>query len=111
MPLSSSQIAALRVLSSPSIANAIETFKVRPREAGNLSSEIRALFSELGPMVGHAVTALIRAERPAAQQRRANTFPSWDYIQNIPAPRIGLTHPPAQPHGQRAFLSEGPANL
>jgi hypothetical protein len=42
VPLSSNQIAALRALSSPSVANAIETFKVRPREAGNLSSEIRA---------------------------------------------------------------------
>ena len=52
MPLPSNQLAALRGLSSPTVANAIETFKVRPREAGNLSSEIRALFSELGPMTG-----------------------------------------------------------
>src|SRR2546428_1827695 len=111
MPLSSSQIAALRVLSSPSIANAIETFKVRPREAGNLSSEIRALFSELGPMVGHAVTALIRAERPAAQQRRASTFAWWDYIQTIPAPRIVVMHDLDQPQGQGAFWGEVQANI
>ena len=44
MPLSSNQIAALRTLSSPTVANAIETFKVRPREAGNLSSDIRRCF-------------------------------------------------------------------
>ena len=64
MSLSSNQIAALRALSSPTVANAIETFKIRPREAGNLSSEVRALFPELGPVVGYAVTALVRAERP-----------------------------------------------
>jgi len=111
VPLSSNQIAALRTLSSPTVANAIETFKVRPREAGNLSSEIRALFSELGPMVGHAVTALIRAERPAAQQRRASTFAWWDYIQTIPAPRIVVMHDLDQPQGQGAFWGEVQANI
>jgi len=111
MPLSSSQIAALRVLSSPSIANAIETFKVRPREAGNLSSEIRALFSELGPVVGYAVTAFIRAERPAPQQRRASVFAWWDYIQTIPAPRIVVMHDLDQPQGQGAFWGEVQANI
>ena len=111
MPLSSNQIAALRTLSSPTVANAIETFKVRPREAGNLSSEIRALFSELGPMVGHAVTALIRAERPAARQRRASTFAWWDYIQTIPAPRIVVMHDLDQPQGQGAFWGEVQANI
>ena len=30
-------------------ANAIETFKVRPRQEGFMSTEIRALFPELGP--------------------------------------------------------------
>src|SRR2546428_44617 len=111
MPLSSSQIAALRVLSSPSIANAIETFKVRPREAGNLSSEIRALFSELGPVVGYAVTAFIRAERPAPQQRRASVFAWWDYIQTIPAPRIVVMHDLDQPQGQGAFWGEVQVNI
>ena len=62
MPLTTQQIDALKKITSPSVANAIETFKVRPREQGNLSSDIRALFPEMGPMVGYAVTALIRAE-------------------------------------------------
>src|SRR3989442_11062370 len=111
MPLSSSQIAALRVLSSPSFANAIETFKVRPREAGNLSSEIRALFPDLGPVVGYAVTAFIGAERPAAQQRRASIFSWWDYIQTIAAPRIVVVHDLDQPQGQGAFWGEVQANI
>ena len=57
-PLASAQIESLKKLSSPSVANAIETFDVRPRQEGNLSSEVRALFPEMGPMVGYAVTAL-----------------------------------------------------
>ena len=52
MSLSSTQIAVLQTLSSPTVANAIETFKVRPREAGNLSGDIRALFPELGRWLG-----------------------------------------------------------
>src|SRR5256712_6436234 len=90
--LSSNQIAALRALSSPTVANAIETFKVRPREAGNLSSEIRALFTGLGSAVGYAVTALVLAEYPAPEAKWASTFAWWDYIQPIPAPRILVLH-------------------
>ena len=39
-------IEALKKITSPSVANAIETFKVRPRNQGQISSEIRALFPE-----------------------------------------------------------------
>ena len=62
MSITTEQIAALRKVTSPSVANAIETFKVRLREEGNVASSIRCLFPELGPMVGHAVTCVIRAE-------------------------------------------------
>ena len=61
MTLTSQQIEALKKITSPSVANAIETFNVRPRNQGNMSSEIRTLFPEMGPLVGHAVTAVIRA--------------------------------------------------
>ena len=60
--ITSDEIKALRAITSPSVANAIETFKVRPREAGNLASSLRCLFPEMGPMVGHAATCVIRAE-------------------------------------------------
>ena len=53
-------IDALKKITSPSVANAIETFNVRPRNQGNMSSEIRTLFPEMGPLVGYAVTAVIR---------------------------------------------------
>ena len=111
MPLSSTQIAALRALSSPTVANAIETFKVRPREAGNMSSEIRALFPDLGPVVGYAVTAVIRAEHPAPEGKRASTFAWWDYIQTIPAPRIIVMHDLDLPRGQGAYWGEVQANI
>jgi hypothetical protein len=78
-------IDALRKITSPSVANAIETFNVRPRNQGNMSSEIRTLFPEMGPLVGYAVTAVIRAEPQPLEGHRASTFGWWDYVLSIPA--------------------------
>ncbi len=109
--LSADQVAALRALSSPTVANAIETFRVRPREAGYLAPGIRALFAELGPVVGYAVTALIRAERPPAPDRRASTFAWWDYVASMPAPRVVVMHDLDRPQGQGAFWGEVQATI
>jgi 4-hydroxy-4-methyl-2-oxoglutarate aldolase len=109
--LTTQDIDALRKITSPSVANAIETFNVRPRETGNLSSDIRALFPEMGPMVGYAVTALIRAERGPIEGHRASLFAWWDFIQSIPAPRVIVVHDLDDPRGQGAQWGEVQANI
>jgi 4-hydroxy-4-methyl-2-oxoglutarate aldolase len=53
------QINALRRIDSPSIANAIETFEVRPRVAGYVGYDIRCIYPQLPPMVGYAVTCTV----------------------------------------------------
>jgi 4-hydroxy-4-methyl-2-oxoglutarate aldolase len=110
-PLSAVQLDALRKITSPSVANAIETFKVRPREEGNVSSQIRALFPELPPMVGYAVTALIRSERGPIEGHRASVFGWWDYVLSIPAPRVIVVHDLDDPRGQGAQWGEVQANI
>ncbi len=104
-------IQPLRKISSPSVANGIETFNVRPRNQGFMSSEIRALFPELGPLVGYAVTALIRAEPQPIQGHRASTFAWWDYVLSIPAPRVIVVHDLDDPRGQGAQWGEVQANI
>jgi regulator of RNase E activity RraA len=104
-------IDALRKITSPSVANAIETFNVRPRNQGNMASEIRALFPEMGPMVGHAVTAVIRAEPAPLPDHRASTFGWWDYVLSIPAPRVVVVHDLDEPRGQGAQWGEVQANI
>jgi len=104
-------IDALRKISSPSIANAIETFNVRPRNQGFMSSEIRCLFPELGPLVGHAVTAVIRAEPQPLEGHRSSTFGWWDYVLSIPAPRAIVVHDLDEPRGQGAQWGEVQANI
>jgi len=111
VPLTPQELDALRKITSPTVANAIETFKVRPRQEGFMSSGIRALFPELGPMVGHAVTALIRAEQAPEEGHRASTFAWWDYVQTIPAPRVIVAHDLDDPRGQGAQWGEVQANI
>ena len=111
MPLTTQEIEALKKITSPSVANAIETFKVRPREQGNLSSDIRARFPEMGPMVGYAVPCVIRAEQGPIEGHRASTYGWWDYVLTIPAPRVIVVHDLDDPRGQGAQWGEVQANI
>jgi 4-hydroxy-4-methyl-2-oxoglutarate aldolase len=54
--LSAAQLDELRAIDSPTIANAIEYFKVRPRVSGYCGAQIRCLTPGLGSMLGYAVT-------------------------------------------------------
>ena len=111
MPLTAQEIEALKKITSPSVANAIETFKVRPREQGNLSSDIRAVFPDMGPMVGYAVPCVIRAEQGPIEGHRASTYGWWDFVQTIPAPRVIVVHDLDDPRGQGAQWGEVQANI
>jgi regulator of RNase E activity RraA len=104
-------IDALRKISSPSVANAIETFNARPRNQGFMSSEVKTLFPSLGPLVGYAVPALIRAEPAPREGHRASTYGWWDYVLSIPAPRVIVVHDLDEPRGQGAQWGEVQANI
>lgn len=49
-------IGALRCIDSHTIANAVETFRLRPRVAGYVGYDIRCTFPELPPSVEYAVS-------------------------------------------------------
>lgn len=104
-------IESLRRISSPSVANGIETYNVRPRNQGFMSPAIRTLFPELGPLVGYAVTAVIRAEPQPVQGHRASTFAWWDFVLSVPAPRVVVVHDLDDPRGQGAQWGEVQANI
>ena len=100
---------ALRALSTPTVANAIELFDVRARNQGFMSPEIRCLFPDLGVMVGHAVTARFAARHPAT--RPAARYESWKYILEIPEPRIVVLQDVDEPPGVGAFFGEVMATI
>ncbi len=62
--LTEEELDALRAISTPTVCNAIETFNLRPRAEGFMDSTVACRYPELGPIVGYAVTAKIRAAQP-----------------------------------------------
>lgn len=88
MPVAREVLERLRAHSTPTICNAIEEFQIRPRNEGFMGPQIRCVYPDLPPMVGHAVTATIVAEQPDARRRGPSRMDFWDYILTIPAPRV-----------------------
>ncbi len=85
-PLTANELEALRTITSPTICNAIETFKVRSRSAGFMGSSIRCFFPELGTLAGYAVTAKIAAREPSDSALAPVEL--WKLIEQSPKPAI-----------------------
>ena len=85
-PLTEQELDALRTITTPTIANAIETFVVRDRSAGFMDSSIRCIFPELGAMVGYAVTAKIRARERSG--KALAPWQMWEEMAKIATPRV-----------------------
>ena len=102
MALSMNQelIQSLARLDSCTVANAIETFDVRLRNAGFTDASVHCIFDELPPMVGYAATARVRTSEPPMEG--TNYFDRtdwWNHILTIPTPRIVVvedTEPPVR---------------
>src|ERR1700687_761463 len=62
--LSAEQLAALRALDTPTVCNAIESFKVRGRVEGFCGMDVRCLSPQLGVMLGYAVTLTVDSTTP-----------------------------------------------
>jgi 4-hydroxy-4-methyl-2-oxoglutarate aldolase len=110
-PLSPERVAELRRFSSPTIANAIETFDIRPRTAGFMSSQIRCLFPELGPMVGYAYTATCRARTAPPREAAALRLNSWRALEDIPRPRVMVIQDLDDPPGLGAYWGDVQSNI
>ena len=83
---------ALRQMQSCAIANAIETFDVRPRNEGFTSPKVRCMFPELGGMIGYAVTAVIAADMPPTPHMNVPRADWFDEVLRVPEPRVVVMH-------------------
>jgi regulator of RNase E activity RraA len=77
---------ALKRYDTPTIANAIETFGVRPFTDGYMSPAIKSIFPNLGVMVGFAVTGTMRAREKS--DRRYARGDWYDLVASQPRPRV-----------------------
>ncbi len=101
----------LREITSPTVANAIEVFNVRPRSQGFMRPEIHCIFPNLGVMVGYAVTVKIRAASPGAAGATVHPSVHWQKIQQVPAPRVVVVEDLDDPPGLGSFWGEVNGNL
>jgi regulator of RNase E activity RraA len=86
--LTPEQLEALRQFDAPTVANAIETFNVRPRNTGFMSPEVRCMFPDLGVMVGYACTAIIAADHQPPAQPKTSRQDWWRKVLETPTPRV-----------------------
>lgn len=106
MTLTSEELDALRRFNTPTISNAIEQFGIRPRTAGFMGPEIRAIYPDLGVMAGYAATAVISAVSPPSDAQKALRFIWWDEIRRIPYPRVAVIQDLDYPHPVGSFWGE-----
>jgi len=85
----SNDLDALRQFDSCLLANAIETFQVRPRNEGFMSSGAFCRFPHNPPIVGRAVTGRIRTYMPPITGKcYYDNIDWWRYVVSVPAPRV-----------------------
>lgn len=81
------QLEFLRSVDSPTIANAIEPFKVRDRTVGFIGGSVRSLFPEFPPMVGYALTVKM-SNQAGEVAGRDGYWKMWQYLEQMPKPSV-----------------------
>jgi 4-hydroxy-4-methyl-2-oxoglutarate aldolase len=85
--LTSAQLDALRAIDSPTVANAIERFKIRPRVQGYAGHALRCAFPRLGTMLGYAVTCTADTTTEGRTNPRG-LLPLWEALEAAPKPAV-----------------------
>lgn len=119
MKISAAVLQQLAAFDSPTIANVIELFDIRPRNTGYMDGRIQANFPEMPPMVGFAATAAFRSDAPplggdayASMERQIEAFaelpgPAIVTIQDLDDPAVAATFGEVMCSTYRAFGAAG----
>ncbi|MDQ3350034.1 MAG: RraA family protein [Acidobacteriota bacterium] len=87
MPLTPEQLDVLRRIDSPTVSNAIEAFRIRPRLEGFAGWDLRCTFPGLGSTVGYAVTCTADSTTEARADERG-LLRLWAAIEAAPKPAV-----------------------
>lgn len=85
--LTSEQLDILKQIDSPTVSNAIEHFKARPRVLGFASWELRCAFPALGTMLGYAVTCTADSTTEGRPDREG-LLRLWSALEAAPKPAV-----------------------
>jgi len=101
------ELSALRQFDTCMIANAIEKFNVRLRNAGFTGGKMRCMFPGEPPMVGYAVTGRLRSgDPPIAGVFFRDRRDLWARILEMQAPRILVLEDVDEKPGRGAFVGD-----
>jgi regulator of RNase E activity RraA len=104
------QMAYLQSVDSPTLANAIEPFKVRDRCDGFIGGEIICQFPDLGVMAGYALTVTVGNQHgPVAG--RAGFWKMFEAIEEMPKPVVLVMKDVSGAPHRVAFAGEVMATL
>ena len=109
-PISEAGLAFLRGVDSPTIANAIEPFKVRDRTDGFIGGNVRALFPDLPPTVGYALTVTMNDE-PGPVKGREGFWAMFEALAAMPAPSVVVVQDTSGHPERVAFCGEVMATM
>jgi regulator of RNase E activity RraA len=111
-PLTAAELDELRAIPTPAVANAIESFNLRPRTEGFMGPQVRQFFPSLGPIIGYAVTARTLATHEPGRAGPASRADYWRYIEaSGPGPRIAVVQDLDDPPALGAFFGEVNSNI
>jgi 4-hydroxy-4-methyl-2-oxoglutarate aldolase len=108
--LAEEDLAFLRGIDSPTIANAIEAFKVRDRTEGFIGGEVRSLFPEMPPMVGAALTVTM-TNTPGPLAGRESWWRMYEALERMPAPSVLVIQDVSGEPSRCAYAGEVMATL
>jgi 4-hydroxy-4-methyl-2-oxoglutarate aldolase len=100
----------LRSVDSPTIANAIEPFKLRDRCEGFLGGSIRCLFPDLGVMVGYALTVTMTSE-VGPPPGREGYWRMWEALERSPKPAVVVVQDISRAPTRCAYFGEVMATI
>lgn len=105
-----SDIGVLTRYSTPTVANAIELFELRPRDQGYLRPGLKCLIPEMKPIAGFATTCLVSSlrEKPRGSKE---SFDYWRHIEAMPGPRIAFVQDIDPQPGSGCFWGEVNASV
>ena len=82
-------LSVLTRYNTPTVANAIELFELRPRSEGFLMPGFHCLQPSMAPIAGFASTCTISSLKFESFGRK-EVFDYWEHVESIPWPRIAV---------------------
>jgi regulator of RNase E activity RraA len=109
--LTPDQLAELRSMDSPTVANAVEAFKVRDDTQGFLGMDVPCHTPEFGVMVGYAVTATANSMTPGRSRSREGHMRLYEAVAAAPIPSVLVVKDVGPKRTHACFLGDVVATI